>query len=197
MYKDLNDNELIYMINDGDEYIELLLKKYSGIIRNICQKYKKIGHDVGYELDDLIQIANISLIRSITTFKETKNILFYTYAVRCIENNIRTELRLELCNCRKVLNESFSYNKIYKDSDVEMINFFQDDKALNPIDCLIIDEMKNKYNQIINELPIEVAVAYEMRICGFSVKEISTFLQTDSRNIYYYFRYAKNRLCLN
>jgi len=197
MYKDLNDNELIYMINDGDEYIELLLKKYNGIIKNICQKYKKIGHAVGYELDDLIQIANISLIRAITTYKENKNILFYTYAVHCIENNIRTELRLELCNCRKILNESVSYNKTYKDTGLEMINFFQDDKALDPIDYLIIDEMQNKYSKIINELPIEVAVAYEMRICGFSVKEISNFLQTDARNIYYYFRCVKNRLCLN
>ena len=68
MYKELNDNEIIYMIKESEDNLEILLEKYKPIIINICKKYLKLGINVGLELDDLIQIANISLINSISYY---------------------------------------------------------------------------------------------------------------------------------
>lgn len=56
MYKEINDSEVLYMINDSDDSLELMLERYKPIINKICYKYEKIGKKVGYELEDLVQI---------------------------------------------------------------------------------------------------------------------------------------------
>ena len=197
MYKDINDNEVIYMINDSDIYYETLLKKYSSVIQKICFKYLKLAQSVGYELNDLIQIGNISLLTAIHTYKESKNILFYTYMIRCIDNNIKTELRKEKFNTRKLLNESISYNSNYKDTEIEILNYIEDKNIIDPLDFLVIEEKQDKYIKLINKLPLEVAVTFEMRNDGFSTKEISRFLETDEKTVYRNYKYAKERICLN
>ena len=95
MYKDINDNELLYMINDSDDYVEILIEKYKPVLSKICKKYLKIGKSIGFEYDDLMQIANISLINSIKYYKDNKNTSFFTYITRCAENNLRGEIRKE------------------------------------------------------------------------------------------------------
>lgn len=46
-----------------------------------------------YNLEDLISIGTLGLIKAITTFKCDKNIKLATYASRCIENEILMYLR--------------------------------------------------------------------------------------------------------
>ena len=49
--------------------------------------------NTGVNLEDLISIGNIGLIKSINTFQSGKNIKLATYASRCIENEILMHLR--------------------------------------------------------------------------------------------------------
>ena len=53
------------------------------------QKFDKPG----VELDDLISVGTIGLIKAINTFNASKNIKLATYASRCIENEILMYLR--------------------------------------------------------------------------------------------------------
>ena len=55
----------------------------------IAKKFENTGINV----EDLISIGTIGLIKSINTFKPDKNIKLATYASRCIENEILMYLR--------------------------------------------------------------------------------------------------------
>ncbi len=49
--------------------------------------------NTGVNLEDLISIGTIGLIKAINTFRSDKNIKLATYASRCIENEILMHLR--------------------------------------------------------------------------------------------------------
>ena len=49
--------------------------------------------NTGVDLDDLISVGTIGLIKAVNTFNADKNIKLATYASRCIENEILMHLR--------------------------------------------------------------------------------------------------------
>lgn len=49
--------------------------------------------NTGVDLDDLISVGTIGLIKAVNTFNNDKNIKLATYASRCIENEILMHLR--------------------------------------------------------------------------------------------------------
>jgi len=83
---------------------EFLLKKYSQgsekarniliernlrLVAHIVKKYNNSGKDI----DDLISIGTIGLIKAISTFDSNKGTRLATYAARCIENEILMTIR--------------------------------------------------------------------------------------------------------
>ena len=64
---------------------------------HIVKKYSGIGRD----LDDLISIGTIGLIKGITTYNMAKGTKLATYAARCIENEILMTIRAD----QKIRNE--------------------------------------------------------------------------------------------
>jgi RNA polymerase sporulation-specific sigma factor len=59
------------------------------LVAHIVKKYSNTGKDV----DDLISIGTIGLIKAITTFDMNKGTRLATYAARCIENEILMTIR--------------------------------------------------------------------------------------------------------
>ena len=197
MYRELDDNELLYLVEEEQEYYEVLIKKYQPLIIKICKKYLLIGKKVGYEYDDLIQIGNIGLLEAIKYYKNKDNVLFYTYIKSCIENKIKNELRMQFTNKRKMLNNTISYNEIYNGADSPLIDLIEDKNTLSPDEEFMLREFEDKYIQFIQSLPIEVAIAYEMKNEGYSIEQISKFLKLDIKDIYKSLQFAKRRMCLN
>ncbi|MCM1569295.1 MAG: RNA polymerase sporulation sigma factor SigE [Roseburia sp.] len=72
-----------------DEAKAILIEHNLRLVVYIAKKFDNTG--VGVE--DLISIGTIGLIKSINTFKPSKNIKLATYASRCIENEILMYLR--------------------------------------------------------------------------------------------------------
>ena len=198
MYKQINDSEVLYMINESDDYLELILEKYKPFAINICRKYQKLGEKVGYEFDDLMQIANISIMKAIEYFKDNRKTLFYTFVIRCIENNIKTSLRRELTNHQRALNSSISLDEVLPNTnDATLLDFIRDERVIEPSDYLVIEEKELQYLEFINSLPFEVAVVYEMKNEGFTTEEIADLMNMDKPTIYRLFKYARNKMCLN
>ena len=193
MYKDIDDYEILYMINDGNDYYEIMLEKYKPLIITICEKYQGIFKKVGYEFEDLMQIANMALVDAINTYQEQKDVLFYTYCTRCVNNRLKNELRNQLVDKRNTINKVISYNKTV-DNQGELIEFLPDNFATNPIDELICEELEIKYINFINSLPFEVAAVYELKQNGFKNQEISTLLELDLKTITKYLRIANKKL---
>lgn len=68
---------------------EKLIEHNLRLVVFLAKKYENTNVD----LEDLVSIGNIGLIKGINTFKSGKNIKLATYASRCIDNEILMYLR--------------------------------------------------------------------------------------------------------
>ena len=84
------EEELIKRLDSGDNSVKSqLTERNLRLVVYIAKKFENTGINV----EDLISIGTIGLIKSINTFKPDKNIKLATYASRCIENEILMYLR--------------------------------------------------------------------------------------------------------
>lgn len=105
-------DERIYLqrLKDGDEVARsVLIERNLRLVAHIVKKFDNTGEDV----DDLISIGTIGLIKAINTFDPTKKIRLATYAARCIENEILMHLR----STRRIRTEVSLYDPIGVDKE--------------------------------------------------------------------------------
>lgn len=74
---------------ENGELRSLLVERNLRLVVYIAKKFE----DTGGNLEDLISIGTIGLIKAINTFRPDKNIKLATYASRCIENEILMYIR--------------------------------------------------------------------------------------------------------
>ncbi len=84
------EQEIIDKIQAGN--VELRDKLVEHNLRLVVYIAKKFENS-GVNIEDLISIGTIGLIKAVNTFKADKNIKLATYASRCIENEILMYLR--------------------------------------------------------------------------------------------------------
>jgi len=76
--------------HDGDESArQILIERNLRLVVFIAKKFESSGVNI----EDLISIGTMGLIKGVQTFKSDKNIKLATYAARCIENEILMYLR--------------------------------------------------------------------------------------------------------
>ena len=76
--------------DQGDEKAkDILIEHNLRLVVFLAKKYENTGVD----LEDLVSIGTIGLIKGINTFRSGKNIKLATYASRCIDNEILMHLR--------------------------------------------------------------------------------------------------------
>ncbi len=86
------EEEIKYLIlaNNGDmEARNKLIEHNIRLVVFLAKKYE----NTGYDLEDLVSIGSIGLIKGINTYKMDKNIKLATYCSRCIANEILMFLR--------------------------------------------------------------------------------------------------------
>ena len=86
------DDEIYYvnLANAGDEVARSKLIEHNlRLVVFLSKKYENTGVD----LEDLVSIGTIGLIKGVNTYKLDKNIKLATYASRCIDNEILMFLR--------------------------------------------------------------------------------------------------------
>ena len=74
---------------DNEDSKNILIERNLRLVVYIARKFENTGINV----EDLISIGTIGLIKAINTFRTDKNIKLATYASRCIENEILMYLR--------------------------------------------------------------------------------------------------------
>ncbi len=85
------EKEVISMLGTekGEYAKKILIERNLRLVVYIARKFE----NTGINIEDLISIGSIGLIKAINTFKPDKNIKLATYASRCIENEILMYLR--------------------------------------------------------------------------------------------------------
>ena len=113
VFKDpLSAEEETYYIeklkNNDNHAREVLIEHNLRLVAHIVKKYSENKDEV----DDLISIGTIGLIKGVDSFKESNGAKLTTYAARCIENEILMHYRSNKKNSKNVsLEESIGYDK--------------------------------------------------------------------------------------
>ena len=84
------EQELLQKIAQGDEPAkQRLIERNLRLVVYIARRFE----NTGVNIEDLISIGTIGLIKAISTFRVDRNIKLATYASRCIENEILMHIR--------------------------------------------------------------------------------------------------------
>ena len=83
------EREIINRLKDSNEAKTILIEHNLRLVVYLAKKFESTGINV----EDLISIGTIGLIKAVNTFKAEKNIKLATYASKCIENEILMHLR--------------------------------------------------------------------------------------------------------
>ena len=88
--KGQEEKDALDALERGDEQMkQLLIERNLRLVVYIARRFENTGVD----LEDLISIGTIGLIKAIGTYRTDKNIKLATYASRCIENEILMHIR--------------------------------------------------------------------------------------------------------
>lgn len=178
-YRDYNDNEVLsYIYENNEDAREILYKKYEPLIYSTAAKYFKYCKSSGVELNDLVQEGMVGLTNAIDSFDESKEALFYTYAKICIERKMGSLVSVTKRKRNYILNSCISFD------DLEMTQNILTDNSFNPemqtIDKEQSEQLLSKIKKILTDFEIKVL---ELKISGFSYKEISSLLDKDTKAI--------------
>ena len=93
---------------------DVLIERNMRLVAHVAKKYAGEGR----EIDDLISIGTIGLIKAVNTFDPEKNSKLATYAAKCIDNEILMSIRLE----KKFSKDVSLYDPIGTDKEGNSIN---------------------------------------------------------------------------
>ncbi len=102
------------------------------LVAHVVRKYDSSGED----MEDLISIGTIGLIKAIKTYKPDRGVKLATYSARCIENEVLMHLR----NIRKLRQEVSIYDPIGYDKEGNEISLMD----ILTADSDILEEIEAK-----------------------------------------------------
>lgn len=143
------EKEYINKFKSGDLNAKnILIERNLRLVVHIAKKFSSIK-----EVEDLISVGTIGLIKGIESFDYTKGTKLATYASRCIENEILMLIR----NSKKNKNEVFLQEPIGVDKEgneislIDILNSGEDTIVDIVEQKLAIKKMYNKLNDILSE----------------------------------------------
>lgn len=190
-YKDINDYELLYLIEDQDEnYKAILFYKYDPVIKKIAKQYFDQYKKYLDDYDDVYQEGAIGLNYAIDHFDSRKNVTFYTYVLLCVESKIKDYVRTLCRNKHLILKNAASFSE-YIGEDI----FLEDVIATDDLayQTILLRDLERSFIVFKNDLSIRESQIFELRFNGFSYQEISNLLEIKKENIYSYIRQIRQK----
>lgn len=152
-----------------DEELNLLIKAQSGDenARNILIEHNlrlvvflaKKYESTGYDIEDLVSIGSIGLIKGINTYKISKNIKLATYASRCISNEILMFIRKNRKSKAEIsLEESLNFDAEGNELHLEDVLGTEDDIVPKTFEHSLNKEFLNQEIAKLNERDREIMI---------------------------------------
>lgn len=123
---------------------QILIERNLRLVAHVAKKYAQAGED----MEDLISIGTIGLIKAISTFRQDKGNRLGTYAAKCIDNELLMMFRAR----KKSTREISLYEPIGTDKEGNEINLLdvcvqEQVDIVENMDCM---EKKAKLSILIN-----------------------------------------------
>lgn len=109
------EREYLERLNAGDqEARNILIERNMRLVAHVAKKYQ----NTDYDMDDLLSVGTIGLIKAVNSFHMDRGSRLATYAAKCIENEILMLLRAG----KKYSREVSLYEPIGLDKDGEAVS---------------------------------------------------------------------------
>lgn len=139
------EEECLKKIKTGDlEARNELIEHNMRLVAHVAKKYQNSDED----MEDLISIGTIGLIKAVTTYKPEYGNRFATYAVRCIDN----ELLMHFRSKKKLSREVSLYEPIGTDKEGNQIHLM-DVVVCEEVDVVEKLEMTKQIECLMEVLP--------------------------------------------
>ena len=165
------------LLNGNKLSREILIEHNLRLVAHIVKKYS----DKMDNVDDLISIGTIGLIKGIDSFSKSNGAKITTYCARCIENEILMHFRNDKKNSKNVsLDESIGFDK--EGNEITIVDVL---KTSNPdyIDSINTKDDIVKLNKYINVLSDREKKIIIKRYGLYGEKEITQKKVADELNI--------------
>ena len=85
------EKECLERCKEGDQGArDMLIEHNMRLVAHVAKKYQ----NTDYEMDDLLSVGTIGLIKAVNSFHVDRGSRLATYAAKCIENAILSQMRL-------------------------------------------------------------------------------------------------------
>lgn len=166
--KGAEEQSVLERLEEGDEEAkQILIERNLRLVVFIARRFE----NTGINLEDLISIGTIGLIKAIGTYRCEKNIKLATYASRCIENEILMHIR-KTSNLKNEVSLDEPINMDYDGNELLLSDILgtDEDMILRPLEddvdlCLL--------RQAVKELPRREKEIVQMRFGLDGVKELT------------------------
>lgn len=141
------EERFLALYKAGDvEAKDILIERNLRLVAHIVKKYMSTCRD----MDELIAIGIVGLVKAVNTYDGTKGSRLGTYAARCIDNELLMLLRTE----RKLNREISLYEPIGTDKEGNEISFIDvvEDTVDDVLDQMMLDERIRKMYVAISEV---------------------------------------------
>ncbi len=183
-YKELNDNELVYLCaENNEEAANLLVSKYKNCILITLKDLLKEYNVLGVEIADLYQEGLIGLIHAINTFDKERDVTFYTYANACIKSSLMSAIRQTFRMKNRILNNSYSLDKLIEESNYNFYEIFKDYRNDPDIILSKTEDEDELINSIKSKLSKNEVAIFELRLKGLSNSEIALLIDKDKKYV--------------
>lgn len=144
------EKEILELFRGGDSKArDILIEKNMRLVAHMTKKYSTPDRDI----QDLISVGTVGLIKAINSFKPDKGIRLATYAAKCIDNELLMMLRAEKKRAREVsIYEPIGTDKEGNEiSIIEIVGEDEPDVVGDYIFSQRISCLKEKMDTVLNE----------------------------------------------
>ncbi len=166
--KGADEQAALEALEQGDDDAkQLLIERNLRLVVFISRRFE----NTGVNLEDLISIGTIGLIKAVSTYRRDKNIKLATYASRCIENEILMHIR-KISNQKTEVSLDEPINMDYDGNELLLSDILgtDEDMIMRPLEdavdlCLL--------RQAVRELPAREREIVTMRFGLEGHKELT------------------------
>lgn len=161
------EEEYILLMGKGDKEARNKLILHN--LRLVAHLVKKYSPDNG-DIDDLIGIGTIGLIKGIDTYSPNKKVKLTTYIAKCAENEILMHFRSNKKNNKNIsLYDGISYDK--EGNEITIIDILKTKDPAYIDDIVLRDDLclLKEYLNVLNKREKEI-IEYRYGLNGFDEK---------------------------